>query len=89
MNTKQIEQIKQTMSSEKIDDYTISITRQPPTPEPTINTYSRTYLEDLMAKIQLQKDTDDAQRDSEMAEVQALLDLCDEQNIQLKPIEIQ
>ena len=71
----------------KLDDYTLEVTTTPPAPDPVVQTYDRGFLEQQLKDIQKQKDDFDAERDTEIAQVQKLLDLCDQQGVITKPIE--
>jgi ABC-type transport system substrate-binding protein len=70
---------------EKVDDYTLQITTQPPTPEPIVQTYDRTFIENQIISIQKQKDDFDALRDAEIAQCQDILAQMDTQNIIARP----
>jgi hypothetical protein len=57
----------------KIDNYTIEVTKQLPTPKPAITNYDRKFIEQQIINIQAQKDGYDAERDKELDECNAIL----------------
>lgn len=69
----------------KADDYSISVTFTPPQPEPEIQIHQRATLEAKIADLRARKAAEDALYDSEIAHIQALLDLCDQQGVTVKP----
>jgi hypothetical protein len=81
-----IAEIKDGMQAVKVDNFTLSITKIPQTPDPVTSTYTREYLENQLVAIQGQQDSDNEKREAEKVEVQALLDLCDEQGIVSKTV---
>ena len=68
----------------KLDDFTLEVTTTPEV-TPVVQTYDRGFLEQQKLDIQKSKDDFDSLRDAELAQVQALLDLCDQNNIIVKP----
>lgn len=74
------------MDFTKLDDNTLQATTIPVTPEPVTNTYDYDFLQQQLIDIQAQKDRDNAARDAELAEVQALIDAADQLGITAKII---
>jgi ABC-type transport system substrate-binding protein len=70
---------------EKVDDYSLKITTQPPTPDPVEVVYDRTFIENQIMAIQKQKDEFDAQRDAEITQCKDILSKMDAQNIIARP----
>jgi hypothetical protein len=81
----QVAKIKSTMTAEKVDDNTIQITTQPIQLDPVVQTYDYDFLLSQRDAIQAQMDEQMAQRQAELDEVNALIELADEQGIVAKP----
>ena len=76
--------IKQQTQFNKVDDFTLSVAKIPPTPEPIITNYTREFVENKIVEIQKQKDDFDARRDEELQEFQTILDEMNKQGITIK-----
>ena len=88
------------ITEEKINDFTLQVTIQEPTPvpvtpEPVVKTYDRRFLEQQLIDIQAQWDSQveslenqinniNIQQQANIDEVKSLLKLCDENNIVLE-----
>lgn len=72
------------MDAIKIDDNTLEVTKQEPTPAPTVTKYERSFIEQQIKNIQAQKDRDNALRDAELKECQNILDEMDKQGVVAK-----
>jgi len=71
------------MEYRKVDDYTIEKSEE--VVETKVNQYDYDHLLAQKASIQKQKDADNAKRDAELAEVDALLAACNDLGITSKP----
>lgn len=75
-----IEQTNSTMTAIKVNENTLRVNKVI-AEKVESNTYDVAFLKSQLVAIQAQKDMDNANRDKELAEVNALLELCNEQGI--------
>ena len=76
------------ITAEKVNDFSIEITKQDPQPDPVKTTYQRDFIEKQILAIQKQKDDYDAQRDAELAECAEILKAMDDVGVIAIPIEV-
>jgi len=69
------------MNVEKIDEFSISVTSQPPTPDLEVTILVRSVLENRLASIQADQDRQNAIYETEKESVQASIDLCEENGV--------
>lgn len=81
-------QILQESVVEKNDDYSISVTISPPVPDPEVKIHQRSDLEIKISDLRAKKSAQMALFDEEIAQIQALLDLCDQKGVIVKPAEV-
>jgi hypothetical protein len=77
----QVQAIKQTMQSVKIDDGRLQVTIQPPTPDPVTQTYNRDTIEQQLSVIQTQLDDFTNARQAEIDTLNAILSLMDDNEV--------
>ena len=77
------------ITTKKIDDFTLEITKEVPTPEPIKTKYERSFVENQIKVITEDRDKYVASRDAEILECQNILDEMDRLNIvaKVEPIE--
>ena len=75
---------EQTITAVKVDEFTIQIT-ETKQPVVTVKEYDINFLVSQLKSIQASKDAFNAARDAEIAEINALLQHCEEHNVIAKP----
>ena len=79
------------ITAEKIDDYTMEVTKTVDTPASSssdVTTYTYDFLLEQRERIQQQKDKDNALRDEELVEINLLISEADKIGIKIQPKEI-
>jgi hypothetical protein len=71
----------------KLDEQTLEITKPVPQPEPIVNKYERSFIENQIIAITKQRDEMIALKEAELKECQDILQKMDELEIVVKPIE--
>lgn len=75
------------METQKIDEYTIEVTKPVEVSTQEVVTYDRGFIENQIISIKKSKDDFNALRDAELAECNSILAEMDKLNIVVKPIE--
>jgi len=71
----------------KLDEQTLEVTKPVPQPEPIVNKYERSFIENQIIAITKQRDEMIALKEAELKECQNILQKMDELEIVVKPIE--